>query len=36
MELAQMTRSSNLDWSLAAITSNLYKLHVPKLHVLPG
>ena len=36
MEQARITRSSDLDWRLAAIARYLYKLNVPKLHVLPG
>ena len=36
MELAQKIWLSELDWSLAAIASYLYKWNVTKLHVLPG
>ena len=36
MEHVRITRQSDLDSRPAAITRYLYKLNVPKLHVLPG
>ena len=36
MEHVRITRQSDLDWRPANNARYLYKLNVPKLHVLPG